>query len=88
MGRLKDDVIIALAQENNTRIAEVATRPDDTFRVIGTQFNMAATALIAAAPEKKAEILIGKFLDDVKYDIFRNADDIRKQGIPPELRPN
>lgn len=80
MPRKTDKEIIDLAEQCNAIIASNTDRADDFFRVVGTQFSIAAFSLISTNTESKIEKLIGKLLDDIKYDIFKNADDCRKRS--------
>ena len=80
MARLENEKVIQLAEQCNAIIAASTDRADDFFRVVGTQFTIAAYTLIATNTQSKLEVQIGKLLDDIKYDIFRNADDCRKRS--------
>ena len=80
MARLENEKVIEIAEKCNAIIASQTDRADDFFRTIGVQFSLAAYNLISTNTESKVETLVGKLLDDIKYDIFRNADDCRKRS--------
>ena len=80
MPRKTNEEIIKIAEQCNAIIASQTDRADDFFRTIGVQFSLAAYNLISTNTESKIEKLIGKLLDDIKYDIFKNADDCRKRS--------
>lgn len=81
MAKLTEEQIILAAKTGNDNIFNSADNSEDFWRILTTQVLFAAREFITSNPGKKIEIELGTMLDKVKYQIFREAENWKKEGM-------
>ena len=81
MANLTEEQVILAAKTGNDNIFNSAENSEDFWRILTTQVLLAAREFITSNPDKKIEIDLGIMLDKVKYQIFREAESWKKEGM-------